>query len=134
MKATKIDHLGIAVRDLDAAAQIYQTLGLSLAKTVDVPDQKVRVAFFSIGESTIELVQPTSDDSPVAGHLEKRGEGLHHVAVQVDDIEAALSELRSAGIQLIDETPRRGAEGRIAFLHPKSTGRVLMELVEPEQE
>ena len=134
MKATKIDHLGIAVRDADAAARIYQTLGLSSAKTVEVPDQKVRVAFIPIGDSTIELVQPTSEDSPVARHLAKRGEGLHHLAVQVDDIEAALSELRAAGVELIDAVPRRGAEGRIAFLHPKSTGRVLIELVEPEQE
>jgi methylmalonyl-CoA/ethylmalonyl-CoA epimerase len=132
MQVTKIDHLGIAVQDLETAAQVYQAMGLSIAEIVDVPEQKVRVAFIPVGESTIELVQPTSEDSSVARHLEKRGEGMHHLALQVEDISAALAELRSQGLQLVDETPRQGAEGQIAFLHPKSTGRVLIELIEAE--
>jgi methylmalonyl-CoA epimerase len=132
MKAIKINHLGIAVRDLDAAARIYEALGLSVAQIVDVPEQKVRVAFIPLGESTIELVQPTSPESAVARHLEQRGEGLHHLAVEVDDIEGALSELVDQGMQLIDLIPRQGAEGLIAFLHPKSTGRVLIELVQSQ--
>jgi methylmalonyl-CoA epimerase len=132
MQVTQINHLGIAVKDLETSAQVYQAMGLSISEIVDVPEQKVRVAFIPIGETTIELVQPTSEDSPVARHLEKRGEGMHHLALQVDDISAALSELASQGLQLIDKTPRRGAEGQIAFVHPKSTGRVLIELVEAE--
>lgn len=132
MQVTQINHLGIAVKDLETAAQVYQSMGLSISEIVDVPEQKVRVAFIPVGETTIELVQPTSEDSPVARHLEKRGEGMHHLALQVDDISAALAELASQGLQLIDKTPRRGVEGRIAFVHPKSTGRVLIELVEAE--
>ena len=132
MQVTQIDHLGIAVQDLETAAEVYQAMGLSIAKIVDVPEQKVRVAFIPVGESTIELVQPTSEDSPVARHLEKRGEGMHHLALQVEDISAALAELRGQGMQLVDETPRQGAEGQVAFLHPKSTGHVLIELVEAE--
>ena len=132
MKPSKINHLGIAVQDLDAAAQVYKTMGLTVEKIIEVPEQKVKVAFIPIGESTIELVQPTSADSPIAGFLEKRGEGLHHLALEVSDVQAALDELGSKGVRLINETPREGAEGQIAFLHPKSTGRVLIELVEPE--
>ena len=130
MQIEQINHLGIAVKDLEAAAEIYQAMGLTVDKVVDVPEQQVRVAFIPVGEVTIELVQPTSEDSPVAGHLEKRGEGMHHLALQVDDLSAALAELTEQGMQLIDKTPRRGAEGQIAFVHPRSTGRVLIELVE----
>jgi methylmalonyl-CoA epimerase len=130
MQTTKINHLGIAVKDLEQAARVYRMLGLHIDKVIDVPEQKVRVAFIPVGESTIELVQPTSEDSTVAAYLEKRGEGLHHLALQVDDIDAALGELESEGMRLIDRAPRRGAEGKIAFVHPKSTGRVLIELVE----
>ena len=97
-----------------------------------MPEQKVRVAFIPVGESTIELVQPTTPDSTVAKYLEKRGAGLHHLALEVKDIEGSLSELKEQGSRLIDETPRQGAEGQIAFLHPKSTDGVLIELVEPE--
>ena len=130
MQIEQINHLGIAVKDLEAAAEIYQAMGLTVDKIVDVPEQKVRVAFIPVGEVTIELVQPTSEDSPVAAHLEKRGEGMHHLALQVDDLFVALAELTEQGMQLIDKTPRRGAEGQIAFVHPRSTGRVLIELVE----
>jgi methylmalonyl-CoA/ethylmalonyl-CoA epimerase len=132
MQITQINHLGIAVKDLEAAAKIYQAMGLAVKKIVDVPEQKVRVAFIPVGEATIELVQPTSEDSPVAGYLAKRGEGMHHLALQVEDVSAALTELAAQGMQLIDKTPRHGAEGQIAFVHPKSTGRVLIELVEAE--
>ena len=131
--AERINHIGVAVKDLDAAILVYEAMGLGVAKVVDVPTQKVRVAFIPIGKSTVELVQPTSPESTVAAHLEKRGEGLHHLALDVDDLEAALTELKAQGLRLIDELPRQGAEGKIAFLHPKSTGRVLIELVEPEE-
>jgi methylmalonyl-CoA epimerase len=132
MHIDKINHLGIAVENVEQAAQAYEMLGLHVEKVIDVPEQKVRVAFIPVGESTIELVQPTSEESTVAAYLEKRGQGLHHVALQVDDITAALDELEGQGIRLIDRTPRQGAEGKIAFVHPKSTGRVLIELVEEE--
>jgi methylmalonyl-CoA/ethylmalonyl-CoA epimerase len=132
MQIEQINHLGIAVKDLEAAAEVYQAMGLSVKEIVDVPEQKVRVAFIPVGETTIELVQPTAEDSPVAGFLAKKGEGMHHLALQVDDLSAALAELSEQGMQLIDKTPRRGAEGQIAFVHPKSTGRVLIELVEAE--
>lgn len=132
MQITQINHLGIAVKDLETAAEIYQAMGLSVSKIVDVPEQKVRVAFIPVGEVMIELVQPTSEDSPVAGYLAKKGEGMHHLALQVGDLSAALTELTDQGMQLIDKAPRRGAEGQIAFVHPKSTGRVLIELVEVE--
>jgi methylmalonyl-CoA/ethylmalonyl-CoA epimerase len=134
MKTTRINHLGIAVQDVQAAAAVYEAMGLSVDRVIEVPEQKVRVAFIPIGESTIELVQPTSSESTVAQYLETRGEGLHHLALEVEDIEAALTELDRQGYRLIDRTPRRGAEGRIAFLHPRSTGRVLIELVEPESQ
>lgn len=134
MKTTRINHLGIAVQDVQAAAAVYEAMGMSVDRVIEVPEQKVRVAFIPIGESTIELVQPTSPDSTVAQYLETRGEGLHHLALEVEDIEAALTELEGQGYRLIDRTPRRGAEGRIAFLHPRSTGRVLIELVEPESQ
>ena len=130
MKPTRINHLGIAVEDLDQASKVYQAMGLSIQKVVEVPEQKVRVAFIPIGETTIELVQPMSPDSTVATYLEKRGQGLHHLALEVEDIEAALSELKALGMRLIDQTPRQGAEGRIAFVHPASTDKVLIELVE----
>lgn len=132
MRTIRINHLGIAVEDLDRASGVYEAMGLSVQKVVDVPEQKVRVAFIPIGDTTIELVQPTSPDSTVATYLEKRGQGLHHLALEVEDIEAALSELEALGIRLIDRSPRQGAEGRIAFLHPASTDKVLIELVEPD--
>lgn len=131
MRVTRINHLGIAVQDLDAAARVYEVMGLSVEKVMEVPEQKVKVAFIPVGESTIELVQPTAPDSAVARYLENKGAGLHHVALEVDDVGGALAELAEQGLELIDETPRQGAEGRIAFLHPRSTGRVLIELVEP---
>lgn len=127
----KIDHLGIVVRDIQEALQVYETaLGLPLKEIVEVPDQKVQVAFLPIGESSVELVQPTSDDTGIAKFLEKRGEGIHHICIEVDDIEAALSRLKAHEVQLIDEVPRQGAHGRVAFVYPKAMHGVLIELVE----
>ncbi|HKI52331.1 MAG TPA: methylmalonyl-CoA epimerase [Geothermobacteraceae bacterium] len=126
----KINHIGIAVKNLEASMFLYRdVLGMTFEGTEEVNDQRVRVAFFAIGESRIELLEPTTPDSPVAKFLEKNGEGVHHVAYQVADVEAALETLRNTGVRLIDEQPRRGAHGtQIAFLHPKATGGVLTEL------
>lgn len=130
----RIDHVGIVVRDIQQALEAYQiALGLPLKEVVDVPDQQVRVAFLPVGESNIELVQPTTDDSGVARFLEKRGEGVHHLCLEVEDIEAALQQLRAHGVPLIDQQPRPGAHGRVAFVHPKGMGGVLIELVQHEE-
>ena len=128
----KIDHIGIAVKSLSAAVKVYeQAMGLKLAGYDEVDDQGVRVAMLDIGESRIELLEPTRPDSPVEKFMNKRGEGIHHIAVQVDNIEQALERLKAAGIRLIDEKPKRGAHNtRVAFIHPASTHGVLMELVE----
>lgn len=129
----KIDHLGIAVPSLEAALPVYRTLfGTDVEHIEEVPDQKVRTAFFSVGESHFELLEPIGDDGPIAKYLAKRRGGIHHVCVEVTDIEAVLAEYKRQGIVLIDETPRAGAHGmRVAFVHPKSTGGVLLELSEP---
>ncbi len=130
----KISHIGIAVHSLDAAIPFYRdVLGMAFEGVEEVIEQRVKVAFLAVGESRIELLEPTSADSPVAKFLEKSGEGIHHLAYQVDDIEAALAGLKSQGIRLVDEVPRRGAHGtRIAFLHPKASGGVLTELCQAE--
>lgn len=131
----RIDHIGIVVRDIQEALKVYETaLGLPLADVVEVPDQKVEVAFLPVGESNVELVQPTTGDTGIAKFLDKRGEGIHHICIQVGDIEAALAQLKAHGVQLIDETPRQGAHGRVAFIHPKAMHGVLIELVEHEHE
>jgi methylmalonyl-CoA/ethylmalonyl-CoA epimerase len=128
----KIDHIGIATRGIQEAMKFYlDALGLDLAETEEVAEQKVRVAMLPIGESRIELLEATSADSPIARFLEKRGPGIHHIAVRVDDIHVALSGLRQQGARLIDEEPRLGAGGcLVAFVHPSSTGGVLLELVQ----
>ncbi|HSU24915.1 MAG TPA: methylmalonyl-CoA epimerase [Pyrinomonadaceae bacterium] len=128
----KINHLGIATRGIDEALKFWENaLGLKNVHTETVEDQKVRVAMLPIGESRIELLEPTSEDSPISKFLEKRGGGIHHIAVEVKDIEASLAKLKSEGARLIDETPRIGAEGcLVAFVHPSSTGGVLLELVQ----
>ncbi|MDH3528150.1 MAG: methylmalonyl-CoA epimerase [Acidobacteriota bacterium] len=132
----KIDHLGIAVKTIGESIAFWRdALGLENVHTEEVEDQKVRVAMLPIGETNIELLEPTAPDSPVARFIEKRGTGIHHIAVEVDDIRAHLSKLKSEGISLVDEEPRIGAGGcLIAFVHPKSTGGVLMELVEKPAE
>ena len=126
----KLNHIGIAVKNLENAIPLYRDqLGMTFEGTEEVAEQKVRVAFLKIGESRIELLEPTSPDSPVAKFLEKNGEGIHHLAYEVDDLETALAELKQKEVRLIDEKPRNGAHGsRIAFLHPKATGGVLTEI------
>jgi methylmalonyl-CoA/ethylmalonyl-CoA epimerase len=131
---TKIDHLGIAVRSLDESVAYYEkALGLRCEHREEVPSQKVRTAFFHVGEVHIELLEPTSPESPIAKFLEKNGEGIHHVAFGTDDIGAQLRHAASAGVKLIHETPFEGAGGKmVAFLHPKSTYGVLTELCSPK--
>ncbi len=128
-----IDHVGIAVKSIDEAKKFWvDTLGLTLSHIEEVPEQKVRVAILKTGGTTIELLEPTSPDSPVQRFIEKRGEGLHHLTLQTDHLAERLKELKGAGIGLIDEQPRTGAgRVKIAFLHPKSAHGVLVELCEP---
>jgi len=126
----KINHIGIAVQSIDAVIPFYRDqLGMKFMGKEDVPEQKVRVAMLCVGESKIELLEPLSSDSPVAKFLEKNGQGIHHVAYEVEDINAAIAKLVSEGCRMIDESPRHGAHGTlIAFIHPKSSHGVLTEL------
>jgi methylmalonyl-CoA/ethylmalonyl-CoA epimerase len=128
-----INHIGIAVRSIDALRSFYEdVLGAEFEGIEDVADQKVRVGFFRVGDVRLELLEPTDPASTVAAFLEKRGEGLHHVAYTVDGIEARIAELKQSGIRMLNEVPRPGAHHmRIAFVHPKSTFGVLTELCEP---
>lgn len=130
MKVEKIDHIGIAVESIDSWIGFYRDLlGLEYAGSEVIAEQKVRIAFLTIGESRIELLEPISTDSPIAGFLEKRGAGMHHIALRVDNIEEALLRHKEAGARLLDEKPRIGAHGtKIAFIHPKTSGGVLLEL------
>ena len=129
MKAT-IDHVGIAVADLGASLEFFRdAIGLELEPAEDVPSQRVRAHFLPAGGASVELVEPTSEDSPIAKFTAKRGPGLHHLCLRVDDIVAALAELKTKGVRLIDETPRPGAHhSLVAFIHPSSTHGVLVEL------
>ena len=128
----KIDHIAIASKDIDDAQGFFnQLLGIEIGERETVDDQKIRTDIYSLGESNIEIMEPTVDDSPISKFLEKRGEGFHHICFAVDDIEQMLADLKSRGIELIDEKPRTGASGKkIAFLHPQSTHGVLIELSE----
>ena len=128
----KIDHIGIAVKAVAEAAKIYeQALGLRVSSVDQVDDQGVRVAMLNVGESQLELLESIRPDSPIEKFISKRGEGLHHIAVQVENIELILTRLKASGIRLIDQTPRKGAHNtRVAFIHPSSTHGVLVELVE----
>lgn len=130
MKILKIDHLGIAVNSIEDGKKFWtDILGLSFQGTETVAEQKVTTAFFPLGESEVELLESTAPDGPIAKYIEKKGAGIQHVALRVENIEAALAELKEKGVQLIDQAPRHGAGGaRIAFLHPKATGGVLVEL------
>jgi len=132
MKPTHVDHIGIAVRNLDEAVRFYENvLGLPCYRIEEVRDQQVRTAFFRVGATKVELLESTGPDGPVAKFIEKKGEGLHHIAFIVQNLAHALKEIELEGVQLIDKEPRRGAEGlTIAFLHPKSTHGVLIELCE----
>ena len=130
----KVDHIGIATRQIDEALGLWRdVLGLKIDSMEEVPAQGVRVAMLPIGESHIELLEPLSQDSPVGKFLEKRGPGIHHIAVRVTDIRASLAQLKEKGTRLIDETPRIGAGGcLVAFVHPSSANGVLLELVQHE--
>jgi len=130
MRIKKIDHLGIAVKDLAEAVKSYEMLGFAVDATHEVPTEKVRAAFLAVGESHLELLEPTDPSSVIARFLEKRS-GLHHVCVLVEDIDAALAELKARGVPVLDETPRVGAGGcRVAFVHPRGAAGVLLELKE----
>lgn len=132
MKILKIDHLGVAVGSIDHGKDFWRdVLGLDCEGTETVAAQKVTTAFFPVGESEVELLEPVSDDSPIAKFIAKKGEGIHHIALRVENIEAALAELKEKGIRLIDEIPRPGAGGaKIAFIHPAATRGILVELCE----
>jgi methylmalonyl-CoA/ethylmalonyl-CoA epimerase len=130
VKILKIDHLGIAVKDLSEAVRTYKALGFAVEASHDVPTERVRTAFLPVGESHLELLEPTDPSSVIARFLEKRS-GLHHVCVLVEDIDAALAELKARGVPVLDETPRVGAGGcRVAFVHPRGAAGVLLELKE----
>ena len=127
-KVLRIDHLGIAVPRLDEAVDVWEALGFRVEARHDVPTEKVRTAFLPVGESHLELLEPSDPSSVIARFLETR-KGVHHVCVEVDDIQAALDELKARGVELLDATPRLGAGGcRVAFVHPRATGGVLLEL------
>src|SRR5688500_4172144 len=128
----KLDHIGIAVRSLETA-KIYESLGLSIHHVETVETQRVKTAFLSVGDSNLELLEPTSPDSPIARFIEKRGEGIHHICFRVDDLESHLERLKGEGYRLINEWPVPGAHGcRVAFLHPAAGNGVLIELSEKE--
>ena len=131
----RLAHVGIAVKNLDQSSVVFSKLfGLAPGHTEEVPEQKVKAVFFSTGESGIELLEPTSPESPIGKFLEKRGEGVHHLSFEVDEIETEMARLVAEGFQLVDQKPRMGAEGyRVAFLHPKSTNGVLIELSEKKK-
>jgi methylmalonyl-CoA epimerase len=130
MNISHIEHIGIAVKSINDSLPYYENvLGLKCYNIEEVADQKVRTAFFKVGQTKIELLEPTSEESTIAKFIEKKGEGVHHIAYAVSDVAEALSEVEQNGVQLIDKAPRGGAEGlNIAFLHPKTTGGVLTEL------
>ena len=130
MELTYIEHIGIAVKNLDESIKFYENVfGLKCYAVEEVKDQKVKTAFFQIGETKIELLESTETDGPISKFIEKRGEGIHHIAFKTKDINSSLKELKEKNIRLIDEQPRKGAEGlNIAFLHPKAANGVLIEL------
>ncbi len=132
MKAMKLDHIGIAVKNLDEVASFYEdVLGIKVHDTEVVEDQKVKVAFLPIGDTELELLESTHDDGPIARYIDKKGEGVQHLAFKVEDIDYSISYMMDKGYRMIDESPRYGAGGaRIAFMHPKGTKGVLVELCE----
>jgi methylmalonyl-CoA/ethylmalonyl-CoA epimerase len=134
MKIKHIDHIGIAVKSIDEGKRFYtDILGLAMVKTEVIEEQKVKTGFLPISDSELELLESTAPDSPVAKYIESRGEGIQHIAFRVENIEEALKELKEKGVRLIDQEPRKGAGGaRIAFIHPKETHGVLVELCEKE--
>lgn len=132
MKALRVDHIGIAVKNLEESLKFYtEVIGLEVAGTEVVEEQKVKVAFLPCGDSELELLESTEPDGPIAKYIEKKGEGLQHIALRVENIEETLAELKEKGVRLIDEKPRYGAGGaKIAFVHPKATNGILLELSE----
>ncbi len=136
MLFARIDHIGVAVEDLDAGIALYeQTYAMTLVHRETVTEQGVEAVLLDVGENHVELLRPLGPDTPVGKFLAKKGPGLHHVAYQTTDVEAAIAQLRDAGTRLIDETPRTGIRGsRVAFLHPAATGGVLTELVQPAED
>ncbi len=131
MKA-KLDHVALAVRSLDAALDVYAQFGLEAGEPCTMDEAGLRIAFLAAGDSQLELLEPLRPDTTVSRFLERRGEGLHHICFEVDDIRAALAELSARGVELIDREPRRGAEGLTAFLHPRAGNGVLIELVQKD--
>ncbi len=130
----KIDHIGIAVPELKAAMALYERLGFPCDGTEEVATEKINTAFFKVGDSHIELMEPTSEESVIAKFLQKRGPGIHHICIEVDDLEGCLKDYREAGLQLVNQEPIIGAGGhRVAFIHPKSTAGVLLELRESSE-
>jgi len=130
MRLLRINHLGIASPSLSGAMQnLERIFGIQAEHVEEVPDQKVRTAFYPMGESTLEYLESTDPEGPIAKFLEKRGPGIHHVAFEVDDVDAAVKELLAKGVRMVDQVPRQGAHGnRIAFIHPSETGGVLVEI------
>lgn len=132
MKAMKLDHIGIAVKNIDEVADFYQNvMGINVTTTEVVEDQKVKVAFLPLGDTELELLESTHDDGPIAKYIDRKGEGVQHLAFKVEDIDYAISYMMDRGYRMIDESPRYGAGGaKIAFMHPKGTNGVLVELTE----
>lgn len=128
---SKIDHVGLAVKNLDQILAFYRdVLGIQPSSVEDYAPDRIRTAFLQVGDASLEIMEPTSPESPVAKFLEKRGEGMHHISLEVDDLRAALKKLEAKGVALVDKEPRQGAHSTVAFVHPRSTGGVLMELTE----
>ncbi|MBQ3034028.1 MAG: methylmalonyl-CoA epimerase [Deferribacterales bacterium] len=128
----KINHIGVAVKSIDAAVKFYEALGLKVDHIEEVPSQKVKTAFIKIGETNVELLEATSAESPIAKYLEKNREGIHHICYEVDDVQAQLDSLKAAGVPLINESPVPGAHNMlVAFVHPKGANGVLTELAQP---
>ncbi len=129
----RVNHIAVVVRDLEAALRVYRdALGLPLESILPIPSDGVRIAFLPVGESKIELVEPTIPDTGIARFLEKRGEGFHHVCFEVEHLAETLMRLAIEGVELIDDAPRKGAEGPVAFIHPRACNGVLVELIEAE--
>jgi methylmalonyl-CoA/ethylmalonyl-CoA epimerase len=127
----KINHIGIAVKSLDEAVKFYEVLGIKPYHFEEVESQKVKTAFIKVGDTNIELLEATSDESPIAKFIEKKGEGIHHICYEVDDVKAVLKQMKSDGLRLIDDEPKPGAHNMIvAFIHPKSTNGVLTEIAQ----
>ena len=131
---TRVDHIAVVVEDIERALTFFQdALGLEVSHTGTVPEQGVKIAFLPVGESDIELLEPSSDETGVARFLAQRGEGMHHICLEVEDIDATLLDLQGKGVRLINRTAVAGAHGRVAFIHPKSTHGIMIELVEPDR-